>query len=101
MTELTKPIKRVTAEERREAGATRRLVVSVEPSGRTGAVVGVRLQGTRQTYRIGVQSIYNIAVQHHLQKIEKLAKRLHKEEKLPMRSARARARKELAKELAS
>lgn len=99
MTELTKPIKRVTAEERREAGATRKLIVSIEPAGRTGAVVGTRLQGTRQTFRIGVQSIYNMAVQLHLQKVEKLAKRLQKEERLPLRSARARARKELSKEL--
>ena len=93
MTELTKPITRVTDALRHEKSRHRRLIVSVEPSGREDAVVGVRLQGTRQTYRIGVQSLYNLAVAHHVAKIEKEAKRLVKEEKLPLRTARARAKK--------
>jgi hypothetical protein len=98
MTELTKPISRETGETRYEKAQHRRLIVSVEPAGRDAAVVGVRLKGTRQTFRIGVQSIYNLAVQNHNAKIERRAKEL-KKAGLNIRSARSRARKELDKEL--
>lgn len=100
MTDLTKPIKRKTPETRYEKSQHRNIIVSVEPAGRDSAVIGFRLAGTRQTYRIGVQQGYNEAVQRHISKIAKKAKELHKDEKLPMRTARARARKELYKELA-
>jgi hypothetical protein len=99
MTELTKPITRKTAATEYYKAASRNLVVSLEPAGRGAAQIGIRLAGTRQTYRIGINSVYRLAIDRHLQKVEKEAKRLHKEEKLPMRSARARARKTLEKEL--
>lgn len=98
MTDLTKPIKRVTPATVFEKSRNRKLIVSIEPAGRDGAIVGVRVQGTRQTYRVGVNSIYNLAVQHHLNKIERKVKAL-KKEGVPLRSARAQARKEIDKEL--
>lgn len=99
MTELNKPIKRETAATQFDRSEHRRIIVSIEPSGRDNATVGVRLKGTRLTYRVGVNSIFNLAVQHHINRIEKRARELYKTEKLPMRTARARARKELAKKL--
>lgn len=101
MTELTKPITRKTPETRYEKSQLRHIIASIEPAGRESAVVGIRLAGTRQTYRIGVDAIYTIAVQRHLAKIEKEAKRLNKVERIPMRTARARARKALDKELSA
>lgn len=96
---LTKPVTRKTAATQYEKSALRNLIISLEPAGRDAARVAVRLSGTRQTYRIGANSIYVLAVQQHMNRIEKRAKELHKYEKLPMRTARARARKELDKEL--
>jgi hypothetical protein len=101
MTELTKPIKRETPATVFEKSQSRNIIVSIEPAGRSEAVIGVRLKGTRQTYRVGINSVYNLAVQHYVNRIEKLAKRLHKEEKVPLRTARARARKQIDKELKS
>ena len=99
MTDLNKPIARKTSETRFEKSQLRNIVVSIEPAGRDGAVIGLRLAGTRQTYRIGVQSAYNAAVMHHIDKIAKETKRLCKAEGIPMRSAKAKARKEIAKHL--
>lgn len=96
---LTKPVRRETDSTQFSAGAARSLIISIEPAGRGEAVIGCRLKGTRQTYRIGVGSVYLLAVEKHVRAIEKLAKRLHKEERIPMRSARARAAKELNKDL--
>ncbi len=100
MTELTKPIKRETPATVFERSQSRNLIVSIEPAGRDGAVIGVRVKGTRQTYRVGVNSVYNLAVQLHVSRIEKRAKALRKEG-VPARSAKARARKEIDKELKS
>lgn len=99
MIKLEKPIRRMTAATQYSASRHRRMVVVVEPAGRESATVGVRLEGTRQTFRVGLGQIYTLAVQIHLNRVEKKAMELHKNEKIPMRSARARARKELAKEL--
>jgi hypothetical protein len=98
MTELTKPVKRETQATEFERSQNRNIIVSVEPV-RNNAVIGLRLKGTRQTYRIGVASVYAQAVRLHLQSIEKEAKRISKDEHVPMRTARSRARKELTKEL--
>lgn len=96
---LSKIIRRETDSTVFERGQARNLIISIEPAGRGEAIIGCRLKGTRQTYRIGVGSVHLLAVERHLQSIEKLAKRLHKNEGIPMRSARARATKEMAKEL--
>lgn len=98
MTGLTKPIKRETEATQFQKSELRNIIVSVEPV-RSNAVIGLRLKGTRQTYRIGVSSCYLAAVQLHLQKIEKEAKRLAKDEGIKMRTARARARKKLIEDL--
>lgn len=98
MTELTRPIKRETPATVFERSQSRNLIVSIEPAGRDGAVIGVRVKGTRQTYRIGVNSVYNMAVQLHVSKIEKRAKQL-KKDGVPIRSARAQAKKGIDKEL--
>ena len=98
MTELTKPVKRETRATQFDRSEHRNIIVSIEPAG-NNAVLGVRLKGTRQTYRIGVGSVYVQAVELHIQRTEKLAKRIAKDEKLSMRSARSRARKEMTKEL--
>lgn len=98
MTELTKPIKRVTPATVFENSQNRNLIVSIEPAGRGQAFIGIRVKGTRQTYRVGVNSVYNLAVQLHVQKIERRAKEL-KKSGVPARSAKAKARKELAGDL--
>jgi hypothetical protein len=95
---LTKPVCRLTLETRFEAGSMRSIIVTLEPAGHDSARVGIRLKGTRQTFRIGVNSIYNLAVAHHNEQIEKRARQL-KKEGVPARSAKAQARKELAKDL--
>ncbi len=95
---LSKPVRRETESTVFERGQARNLIISIEPAGRE-AIIGCRLKGTRQTYRIGVGSVHLLAIERHLKNIERLAKRYHKEEGLPMRSARAKATKEMAKEL--
>jgi len=95
MTDLNKRVVRITGARRHEKSRTRAVILSLEPP----ASVGVRLQGTRQTYRLEGESIYELAVRHHEAQIEKRAKRIAKDELKPMRSARAKARKEMAKEL--
>jgi hypothetical protein len=95
MTELNRPVRRVSLGKRREKSAWRALILSLEP----GDLIGIRLQGTRQTFRLGAESVYELAVQWHERKIEKRSRQLIKTEGLKLRSARAKARKELKKEL--
>lgn len=94
-TELTKPVGRKTSARIYEKGERRAVMVTLIPP----AKIGVRLAGTRQTYQIDAEALYSIAVKLHIAEVERLTARLRKNEKLPMRSARARARKELAKTL--
>jgi hypothetical protein len=97
-TKLNKPITRETDSSVFDSGKLKDIIVSIEPT-RGGALIGFRLKGTRDTFRLPVGSLFVRAVDHHNQKVEQKAKRLHKEDKVPIRSARSRARKELAKEL--
>jgi hypothetical protein len=97
-TRLNKTIKRVTESIVFERGKTRQIVVSIEPT-RDGSSIGLKLLGNRDTYRIGTQSVLNMAIRHHQDKIERRTKAIMKAEGINQRSARARARKELAKEL--
>lgn len=94
MTDLIKPIKRVTRSERFSRGKHRRLIVSLEP----GDVIGVRLQGTRQTYRLSIEAVYERAILAHVSRVEKRTKEL-KKTGLRSNTARARARKELEADL--
>lgn len=95
---LNRTVKRETKANIFERSQNRNLIVSIEPAGRDGALVGVRVKGTRQTFRVSVNSIFNLAVGFHNQKIEKRAKQLQKEG-VPARSAKAKARKQLAEDL--
>lgn len=51
MTELRKRVSRVTISRRREQSKSRPLVVSLEP----GDVIGVRISGSRQTFRVSIR----------------------------------------------
>lgn len=94
MTKLDRPVRRTTAARRHEKSKTRLIVLSLEPP----AKVGVRLAGTRQTYRLDAESVYELAVQAHEREIERVAKRIAKAEALPMRQARSKARKQCKEE---
>ncbi len=97
-TKLTKPITRETDSSIFQVGSLREIVVSIEPV-KGGALIGFRLKGTRDTYKLPVGSLFVRAVEHHLQKIEREAKRLIKAEGLTARSAKARAKKSLGEKL--
>lgn len=95
MTDLNKRVLRLTAARRHEKSRTRAVILSLEPP----ASVGVRLRGTRQTFRLEAESIYELAVRAHENRIERRARQISKSLALPMRSARAKARKELKEDL--
>lgn len=97
-TTLTKAVTRKTAVETFDRGKSRSLIVSIEPAGRDNAVIGIRIAGTRDTYRLGVQTVLNMAITKHHDDVRRKAQKLHKEG-TPMRSAKAQAKRELAKEL--
>lgn len=95
MTDLVKTIRRRTVGQRRDRSRSRALVISLEP----GDVVGIRMLGTRQTYRRSIEAVYEDAIRYHLAKIEKRARQIAKAEGLKMRSAMVKARKELSEDL--
>lgn len=95
MTELRKRLQRITVGRRREQSKSRPLVVSLEP----GDVIGVRISGTRQTYRVSIEGVLEYGMRLHLAKIDKRARQIAKAEGLKMRSAVVKARKELAADL--
>lgn len=94
MTELTKTVERRTKASRFEKSHRRRIVVVLEPTQK----IGVRLEGTRQTYRLDIESLYEIAVRHHVAAVERRASQLRRTG-INRRSAAAKARKELAADL--
>ena len=91
MTDLTKKVVRKSAGRVFSAGQNRRVLVVLVPP----AVVGFRLEGTRQTYTLDAEACYAIAVQQHVNAVEKRAKQIAKTEGVRIRSARTMARKEL------
>lgn len=97
---LTKKITRATNSQVYDRGKTRNLILTVEPSSK-GTVLGVRVSGTRQTYRLGLNSVYVMAIRNYEDKIERRVKQIMKLENKSQRSARAQAKAEAAKELAS
>lgn len=94
MTELEKTIRRRTKATRYEKSKSRAIIVSLEAS----QEIGIRLEGTRQTYRLGVESVYELAVRVWANKVDKRAKELMKTG-MRKSSAIAMARKELSAEL--
>lgn len=95
MTPLDKKVVRVSHARRHEKSKRRAIILSLE----FPALVGVRLQGTRQTYRLEAGQVYELAVRHHEQRIEREAKAIARSESVPLRRARSMARKKLAEEL--
>lgn len=91
-TELTRNVARNTTARIYEKGKNRNVVLALIAP----AKIGVRLSGTRQTYQIDAEAVYSIAVKLHLIEVEKRAKAIAKATKTTMRSARAKARKDLA-----
>lgn len=98
MTELSKTVSRLTNATRHEKSKRRRIILSLEPD----RLVAVRLQGTRQSYRLDAESIYELAVRSHENQVERRAKAIKRESPhLRLGQARVKARKELAAELKS
>lgn len=95
MTDLKKRVVRVSAARRHEKSRARHVILSLEPP----AEVGVRLQGTMQTYRLSAEEVYELAVRGHERRIERRAKQIAREDGCTLRRARSQARKELKKEL--
>lgn len=95
MTVLSKRVSRVTVSRRRQQSKSRPLVVSLEP----GDIIGVRLQGSRQTFRVSIEGVYEYAMTRHLARVEKRARQIAKAEGIKNRSALVKARKELAADL--
>lgn len=93
--DLNKKVARKSAARIHEKSRTRRAILTLEPT----AFVGVRLEGTRQTYRLDAEELYSVAVKIHETRIEKLAKTIAKNEGVKLRSARAKARKKMAEKL--
>ena len=93
MTALVKPVQRVTAARRHEAGKTRKVVIVVAPP----AEVGARLQGTRQTFWLNAEQIYELAVRQFVRDVEDEARRIAKREGIKLASARVKARRHLRK----
>jgi hypothetical protein len=58
MTTTKKPISRETIAQVRELGKTRPIVLTIETNG----TVGFRAKGTRTTYWLSVESLYDLAV---------------------------------------
>jgi phosphoglucomutase len=90
MTDLDKTVKRRSHATRTEASKSRRVIVTLEPDQK----IGFRLEGTRDTYRLDIESGYELAVRSHVSDVEKRAQQL-KKSGLRAASARAQARKEL------
>lgn len=98
-TELTKTVVRKTRLELFDRGKHRPILVYLMPAGRDNAVIGLRIAGTRSMYKLGVQTALNVAIRKHHDDIERLAKRLQKDEGLTPRRAKAEARKRMEKQL--
>jgi hypothetical protein len=58
MTRTTKPVTRETTARVREVGQMRPVVITIEPSG----IVTLRAKGTRQSYSLPVDALYDLAV---------------------------------------
>lgn len=92
-TRLMKPVSRRTSAKVFHAGQDRDVVATLEP-GRSGDVLALRLNGIKGTYRLKISSLFTHAVDSHLLWVENRAKQISKNLKIPMRSARAKAREE-------
>lgn len=92
---LTKPVIRKTTATVFEKSQRRNVLVHLLPTAR----IGVRLAGTRDIYAVDAETLYSFAVKQHAQDVERLARQINKSEQCGIRSARAKARKEMAGKL--
>lgn len=100
MTLLTKPVKRETRSTVFSNTKYRPLIVGIEPAGRDEAMISVKLKGERDTYRVSVQSVYNLAIQAHNEQTDRLAKKYVKQG-MKKRTAMAAAKRDMALALRS
>ncbi len=91
MVELERNVRRQTRATVFSKGDRRPIIIHLESSQK----IAFQLKGTRQRYRLDPETCYAIAVRLHLEKIERLARKIKKEEGIKITSARAKARKEL------
>ena len=92
MTELTAPIHRTSTATRRERGRVRNIVTMMVPP----AFVGFRLAGDRRAFLLDIEVAYELAVHQFTRDVERLAKRIAKDEGIRIGTARARAYKQIA-----
>lgn len=95
MTDLNKTIRRETRATIFSKGNRRPIIIHLESSQK----IAFQLKGTRDRYRLDPETCYAIAVRFHLERIERLAKKIKKEEGIKISSARVKARKELKGEV--
>jgi hypothetical protein len=74
MTNLTKPVKRISRGFVREAGQAREVVVILRPPN----VIGFRAKGCRTEYRLTTEVCYLMAVRAHVAAEKREKKRLKK-----------------------
>lgn len=75
MAERNKTVTRVSFAREHEKSRMRGLILSLHPFGE----IGVRLERTRQTYRLGAEQVYQLAVRQHSNLIEKRARQIAKD----------------------
>jgi hypothetical protein len=61
-TDLKKPVKRRTNEQRRDVGKFRQIIVTLYPAG----FIGLRLEGTRREETLPIQAAYERAIKMRL-----------------------------------
>lgn len=61
MTDLDKPIKRITHVQTREAGHWRNIVVVLQPNG----TIGFRAKGCKSIYYMPIDKLYSMAAKAH------------------------------------
>lgn len=94
MTELKTLIRRTSTAMRRERGRTKPIVSMMVPP----AFVGFRLQGERTAYLLDIEVAYELAIHQFMRDVERLAKRIQKDEGIRIASARKRAYKQISAE---
>lgn len=82
-TKVSKPVYRETRGSVYDGGKERPIIVSIEP----GGVIGFRLKGKRQTYRLTVEFCFMSALKSQLIADKKEKRRLKKEGKLCKKKA--------------
>lgn len=93
MTNLNKTIHRTSTASRHEAGKTRKVIITLAPP----AFIGLRLQGTQQTYWLDAEVAYELSIRSFMNEVEREAKKIKREEVCSIASARGKAKERLRK----